>query len=70
MKARIENVLFWINAIFFRWPQMFIFDKDSKTSGYWAVVDCQPDDVACGGAPHKFLKSESAQVSNFSGFNI
>jgi hypothetical protein len=49
---------------------MFIFDKDSKTSGYWAVVDCQPDDVACGGAPHKFLKSESAQVSNFSGFNI
>ena len=41
-------------------PQMYLDDPVDKSRGYWAVVDCQPDDIACGGGPHKFLKSESA----------
>ncbi len=39
---------------------MFIFDAGSDVTGYWAIVDCQPDDVACGGGPHKLLKSAAA----------
>ena len=39
--------------------QMFIYDAGSTTHGIWAIVDCQPDDVACAGT-HKILKSRSA----------
>jgi len=39
---------------------MYLEDPEEEGLGYWAIVDCQPDDVACGGGAHKFLKSASA----------
>ena len=39
---------------------MYFEDPEDPTKGFWAVSDCQPDDVACGGGAHKFLKSLSA----------
>ena len=38
---------------------MFINDYGSTTNGFWAIVDCQPDDVACAGT-HTILQSQSA----------
>lgn len=39
---------------------MFIYNEGSEDTGYWAIVDCQPEDIACGGGAHKFLRSAPA----------
>ena len=37
--------------------QLFLRRSDGSNTGNWAVTDCKPDDVACGGNAHKLLIS-------------
>ena len=41
--------------------QLFLRDSENSDVGHWAITDCHPNDVACGGAgghgAHKLLLS-------------
>jgi len=36
---------------------LFIRSSSGSNDGNWVIVDCHPDDVACGGGSHKLLQS-------------
>ena len=31
--------------------------SDGSNDGHWAIVDCHPNDIACGGGSHRLLLS-------------
>ena len=37
--------------------QLFLRSSDGSNDGHWAIVDCHPDDIACGGGSHRLLIS-------------
>ena len=41
--------------------QLFMRDEPGSSSGHWAITDCHPNDVACGGGAHQLLISPDTE---------